>query len=84
MAALYPEVLSLNNSYPWLGTYDRRVGPLALDMEQQGLLASGERVNPSPAELGGMDGHGSKCETADQVNILSVSIVMGGEEEPDD
>lgn len=41
VAALYPELLAPNNTYPWLGTYDRRVGPLAQYLEDKGLLASG-------------------------------------------
>ena len=41
VAALYPELLAPNNTYPWLNAYDRRVGPLAHYLQDKGLLASG-------------------------------------------
>ena len=44
VAALYPELLAPNNTYPWLGAYDRRVGPLAQYLEDKGLLASGRSL----------------------------------------
>ena len=43
-AALYPDLLAPNNTYPWLSSYDRRVGPLAHYLQDKGLLASGESL----------------------------------------
>lgn len=41
IAALYPELLSPENSYPWLNYYDRRVGPGANYVIQNNLQTQG-------------------------------------------
>ena len=48
-AALYPELLVPNNTYPWLGAYDRRVGPLAHYLQDKGLLVSGGPLQVTPS-----------------------------------
>ena len=42
IAALYPQLLTSQNAYPWLNYYDRRVGPGANYVIQNNLQTDGQ------------------------------------------
>ena len=44
VALLYPEVLSLENKYPWLNQYDRIVGSSGQFLLQNGLDFDGKAI----------------------------------------